>query len=194
MAEKQGKNKKGKKGKGKKAITPPPVDAIETVEEFLAHACALENEMAERYDELADSLEVHNNPETAALFRKLAGFGQKHAEEMMVHAAGKELPRIAPWDFKWGGGASPEAASLDGMHYMMTPYHALELARDAEAQAQTFYADVASATSNKEVRKLAKEFAEEEGEHVELVDEWLSKIPEPEEGWDEDPDPPNMPE
>lgn len=188
------KPKKSKKGKGKKAITPPPADAIETVEEFLAHSVALENEMAERYDELADSLEVHNNPDTAEHFRKLAGFGYKHAEEMKAHAAGKEIPKIAPWDFKWGGGPSPEAASLDGMHYMMTPYHALELARDAEAAAQEFYTQVADGTSNNKVRKLAREFAEEEGEHVVLVNEWIAKLPEPEEGWDEDPDPPNMPE
>ncbi len=191
MAEK---SKKAKKGKGKKAITPPPIGAIESVEEFLAHSVALENEMVERYDEMADSLEVHNNPETAELFRRLAGFGQKHAEEMAAHATGKELPRIAPWDFKWGGGPAPEAASLDGMHYMMTPYHALELARDAESLAQQFYSQVAEGTSDSKVRKLAKEFAAEEGEHVDLVNEWISKLPEPEEGWDEDPDPPNMPE
>ena len=188
------KGKKQKKGTGKKAITPPPADSIESVEEFLAHAYALENEMVERYEELADSLEVHHNPETAELFRKLAGFGQKHADEMKTHAAGKELPRIAPWDFKWAGGTSPEAASLDGMHYMMTPYHALELARDAEIQAEQFYSQVADLTSNSKVRKLAKEFAEEEAEHVVLVGEWIAKLPEPEDGWDEDPDPPNMPE
>jgi rubrerythrin len=33
--------------------------------------------------------------------------------------------------------------------------------------------------------------AEEEREHVELVEKWLAKYPEPEAGWDDDPDPPN---
>jgi hypothetical protein len=32
--------------------------------------------------------------------------------------------------------------------------------------------------------------AEDEREHVRLIGEWLARYPEPEPGWDEDPDPP----
>ena len=36
------------------------------------------------------------------------------------------------------------------------------------------------------VDELAEEFAEEEREHVRLIEEWMAKYPAPEEGWDED--------
>ena len=39
---------------------------IDTVEAFLAHALTLENEAAEGYQEIGDSMAVHNNPEVAA--------------------------------------------------------------------------------------------------------------------------------
>ena len=43
-----------------------------SVEELLAYSLAIEQEAAERYAELADQMEVHNNHEVAELFHKLA--------------------------------------------------------------------------------------------------------------------------
>jgi hypothetical protein len=43
---------------------------IDTVELFLAHALTLENEAADGYQEIGDSMVVHNNPEVAALFSR----------------------------------------------------------------------------------------------------------------------------
>ena len=84
--------------------------AINTIEEFLAHARALENESVDRYEELADVMEVHNNPEVAELFSKLAGYGRQHAAEVERLAAGMALPHIDPWDFKWIDGQGPESS------------------------------------------------------------------------------------
>lgn len=168
--------------------------AIETIEAFLAHAVALESEVAERYAEIADSMEVHNNAEVAQLFRKLARASSKHAGEMRKRAAGLVLPQIAPWEFQWGDATSPEAPSMERTHYLMTPYQALEMARNAEIQAQNYYMSVAQGTSNEDVRKLGLEFAYEEAEHVDLVNKLIAKYPKPEKGWDFDPDLPNIPE
>ena len=41
---------------------------INTLDELLAHAHELEREAVERYEELADQMEVHNQPELAKLF------------------------------------------------------------------------------------------------------------------------------
>ncbi|NCF63809.1 MAG: rubrerythrin, partial [Gammaproteobacteria bacterium] len=41
---------------------------------FLTYSVALEEEAAERHDELADMMDVHNNPEVAETFRKLAHY------------------------------------------------------------------------------------------------------------------------
>jgi len=163
---------------------------------FLAHAVELESEAAERYDELADSMEAHNNVEVAKLFRDLAGYSRKHRDEVKrVAAEHGGLPKVAPWEFQWDNTPeSPEAAAFENAHYLMTPHHALKMALICEIQGQKYYAAVAGETRDATVAKLAAEFADEEGGHVELVRQWLQRYPAPPEGWDEDPDPPNYSE
>lgn len=167
---------------------------IDSVEEFLAHAYALEIEAVDCYEEIADSMEVHNNLEVAGLFRKLSGYGQKHAAEMVERAKGKDLPRIAPWDLKWPGMTAPETAAQEEAHYLMNPYQALELVHKSETNAQNFYAGVAKTSPNPEVQEMAAEFAAEEAEHVAILEDWMKKYPKPDDDWDYDPDPPVMPE
>ncbi|CCQ72395.1 ferritin family protein [Magnetospira sp. QH-2] len=171
-----------------------PRQALDSLEELLVHAIALEEEAVERYEEMADSLETHNNMETAELLRRLAGYGRKHAAEMRERAEGLTLPHIAPWDYKWGTEDSPETAALEDAHYLMTPYHAMLIAHRAESNARGFYAGVAATSRNESVAKLAQEFADEEAEHVALLEKWIeAQIPPPPD-WAEDPDPPNIPE
>ena len=55
---------------------------IPDLDSFFAYSIALEEEAAERHDELADMLEVHNNDEVAAIFRKLAHYSRLHAAEV----------------------------------------------------------------------------------------------------------------
>jgi rubrerythrin len=168
---------------------------IETVPEFLAHALELENESVEQYQQLADSMETHNNPEVAELFQKMAGFGKKHAAEVLTYAAGMELPRIPPWDFKWSGGESPESQGLDEVTYLMTACQALRISLRNERLGRDFYAHVADTSPSPEVQALAREFTDEEGEHVRLLEQWISSLKEcHEELPPEDMDPPNMPE
>ncbi|MCG8507820.1 MAG: ferritin family protein [Rhodospirillales bacterium] len=167
---------------------------LKTVEDFLAHALALESEVAEKYEEIADSMSVHNNRMVAELLHKLARASQKHAAEMRIRTEGRTLPAIAPWDFQWGDGNAPETPSMDDAHYLMTPRHALQLARDAEIQAQNYYTSVADSSPNPAVRDLALEFAYEEAEHVDLVNRLIERYPDTDEGWDFDPDPPGIPE
>ena len=63
---------------------------------FLAYSVALEEEAAERHDELADMMDVHNNPDVAETFRKLAHYSRLHAQEIRDHSRGANLPVIAP--------------------------------------------------------------------------------------------------
>lgn len=167
---------------------------IATVEEFLAHALTLETEAVEGYQEIGDSMAVHNNQQVADLFYTFASYGRKHASEVRSLAESLTLPHISPWDFAWEDGASPETPGIDKAHYMMTPAQALALALRAEQQAHDFYASVARSTEVERIRELASEFAAEEAEHVRLLKEWIAKNPEPDTTWDYDPDPPGMPE
>lgn len=172
----------------------PPSHVFETTEDFLAHAVALESEVADRYETMAQAMEVHNNAAVAELFHRLAQASEKHADDMRRRSHGRSLPKMAPWEYRWGGSTGPESPAMRKTHYLMTPYHALELARSAEIRAQQYYEAVAKESPNPEVRTLAIEFAYEEAEHVDLVNAWISRYPKPDPDWDYDPDPPGMPE
>ncbi|HYD29371.1 MAG TPA: ferritin family protein [Azospirillaceae bacterium] len=162
------------------------------VQMFLAHALSLENEAAERYEDLADSMEAHNNKEVAGLFRELGKFSRMHAAEVNEKAKelSLDLPHIAPWDFVWTSKEAPENAAFEGAHYLMKPFHALKLALAAEEQGNRYYASVAAETKDAAVAKLAREFADEEAGHVILIEKWLEKVPAPDKNWDQDMDPP----
>lgn len=159
---------------------------------FLVHAVVLEDEAASRYDELADTMEVHHNDEVATLFRQMAGYSRLHLQEATKHAAGHAggLPDLKPWEFEWPGAESPESGQVGASHYLMTPHHALKLALAAEESAHAFYAGVAGRASSTAIRELAAEFAAEEAGHAEAIRKWLARYPEPARGWDEDLDPP----
>lgn len=164
---------------------------MKTVPEFLAHAIALEEESASRFDELADALEVHHNGDVVGLFRKMAHFSRLHLEEARQRAAGLDLPHYAPWEFQWPDAESPETVGVDEAHYKMTPHHALKAALASEKRGHAFYAGVAhDGTVDGEVKRLATEFADEEAEHIALLEDWLTKYPPPPRNWDEDMDPP----
>jgi rubrerythrin len=169
-------------------------EPISSVPEFLAHALELEVESVERYKELADSMEVHNNPEVAQLFHKLAQYSTLHAEEVRARAQGHELPAIPPWDFKWNLPESPESARMEEANYLMNTQQALELALHNEIRGRDFYADVASSSPDPEVRVLALEMEDEENQHVELLQRWISRASQVGGAPLEDLDPPNMPE
>lgn len=158
--------------------------------EFLAHAVVLEEESAQRFDELADALEVHNNGPVVELFRKMAHYSRLHLADARKRAEGMDLPHIAAWEFKWPDAESPETVGLFDAHYKMTPHHALSVALDSEKRGQAFYAGIAASSADAEIRALAAEFAEEEAEHVALLEGWLARTPPPDDHWAEDMDPP----
>lgn len=174
--------------------SPIPSRGGESLALFLAHALQLESEAVERYRELTDAMAAHNQPEVASLFREMSGYAVMHRDEIATLAAELGgLPKLLPWEFDWGGQAeSPEAADWDEAHYLMTPFHALQAALACERKANRYYAGVAAAAKHPETARLAAEFAEEEAGHAALLEKWLTRHSAPDEGWDEDSDPPNV--
>lgn len=146
-----------------------------TLPEFLAHALAMENEAAERYLELADMMEAHANLDVAGIFREMHRYSIMHRDSIKEHAGQIELPQIKSWQFRWV--APTEVGDEDGFDYMMTPHDALQYARDNEERAMHFYQTVAGRTDDPEVGRLAAEFADEEKEHTEALEDWLERVP-----------------
>ncbi len=166
---------------------------IETIEELLAHVRVMEREAYEAYLDLAEQMEMHNNPEVAELFHTLAQDEKKHLAYVEKKVGDSEIPHIAPWDLKNFDESGLSMTGAREVHYMMMPYHALKLARRAEKKTVAFFAGVAGSSKNPQVRDMATEFEKEEQHHVDQIDQWLEKIPRPEEDWDDDPDPPVQP-
>ncbi|HRO60642.1 MAG TPA: ferritin family protein [Burkholderiaceae bacterium] len=161
-----------------------------TLSEVMAQALAIERDAAERYSALADVMEVHNNREVTELFRKMASIEARHMQQIMSSMGWgrpEDAPPVTGW---WPGGDAPESVPQDEIHYLMTPWHALQLALGAEQRAEAFFAALATNAPTEAVRKAALEMRDEEREHVALIRNWLAKVPRPDEDWAVDPDPP----
>ena len=161
--------------------------------DFMAQAYSMELEATERYAQFAEQLDTHNNREVADMFRKLSKIEALHGKRILEEMGWPSLPAL-PAAFAWEEGAAPETAPLDAIHYLMQPYHALQLALQCEKRAQAHFKGIAASKAPKKVRAAAAEMAGEEGEHVRLIEAWLGRVPQPSADWDYDPDPPRMSE
>ena len=170
------------------------IEMISDLDTFLAYSIAMEEEAADRHDELADMMEVHNNPAVARTFRQLAHYSRLHAQEVRDHAKGRELPVIAPWDFAWETMEGPETTDIGEVDYLMNTARALQIAMANERRAQEFYADLGRHGAVAEIRAMASEFAEEEEGHLRLLESWVQKVDESPDEVLFDPDPPNQPD
>lgn len=165
-------------------------DTPQTLEALMAQALVMEREAVARYTELAEMMETHNNLEVAALFRKMAEYEGHHVAQIQADMGWADDSIAARQAGAWAGPESPESVPVDEMHYLMHPWHALQLALAAEQRAEAFFAELAGTAASEAVRQAAEEMRQEEAEHVALVREWLEKVPKPDDDWAEDPDPP----
>ncbi len=164
---------------------------ITSLADLFAVAYQIEADAVERYQLLADQMEMYNNPDLVAVFKDLARAEGIHAEEIRRQAGDIDVVAHARRMAKWRKGESPEEADLGNAHYLMTPWHALQMALAGEKRALAFYTRLVESTQDAAVREMAKEYVEEEAEHVNLCYRLLRKYSEPEgESWSEDPDPP----
>jgi rubrerythrin len=166
------------------------VKTPQTLEEFMARALAIETEAAQRYEEFADAMQTHNNPEVAQMFRTMAGYEAKHAAQIMAEMGWKTPPAVPLGG--WPSFEPPESVPNEQVHYLMKPWHALQLALQAEQRAEAFFAELARVAPDGPVREAALKLQAEEREHVELVQAWLAKVPVPDRDWETDPDPPRL--
>lgn len=149
---------------------------MNSVEEFLVYAARLEQEAALRFDELADVASSFANKDVAAFFRQMAHFSRLHLEEARKRGGFHDLPEIDPGQFQWPDAESPEAAAIWGADPNMDVEQAMALALEAEQQGLAFYADVLNATDDPEIKAMAREFVEEEAEHVAAIERWITRL------------------
>jgi rubrerythrin len=169
----------------------PGSPKISSLADLLAVAYQIEADAVDRYVLLATQMQVHNNVDLVSTFRDLAVAEAIHRDEIQRMAGDIDVVAHARTIGKWSKGESPEAADLSAAHYLMTPWHALQLALEGEKRALAFFTSVAETSGDPAIRNMAAEFVEEEVEHVNLVSRLLLKHPKPEDSWSDDPDPPS---
>lgn len=136
----------------------------------------IEEEAAERYEELAEQMESHHTPGAAEFFRIMIRNEKKHGEDLakrrseMFGEAEVNVDRSMLWEV--------EAPAYDRVEMFMTAKQALLVALDAERKAHRFFVDAIEHLSNAEVRALFEELRDEEIVHQDLVKGELAKLPE----------------
>ncbi|MBI4988809.1 MAG: ferritin family protein [Rhodocyclales bacterium] len=152
---------------------------IGNLAECYANALAIEREAAARCEQFAEYLEDHGEQATAELFRKLARYEQQHVEELLRRTSGMPLPTLRSWEFSWLDNAPAEQVNHDFIFHLMTPHDALKIALGAEKRAQALYEQSVASSEDAEVKRLARELASEELEHIAWLEDALRKAPRP---------------
>ena len=129
--------------------------------------------------------------EVAEFFKRMADIEWIHVYH--VGELSREMGGEDGTPTRASAGARLEGAELpdmEDMHYMQRPYHAIALAMKYEQRAVDYYSRIVKSTTNEQVRTAARRLVSEEEMHVRELERWLARYPKPEDGWDEDPDPP----
>ncbi len=147
---------------------------MDTVEYFLAYAVKLEEEAALRFGELADVMQSCGNGEVASLFRRLSHYSRLHLADARARAQYRDIPALKADEYLWPDLESPEAAAIWAADPFIGREQALEIARDAEQASLDFYRSILDTTQDPEIKVLAKEFVEEESEHVREIHKWIA--------------------
>ena len=181
---------RGSKAAPRKRPAPRPArEPSSAYADFMVQAYAMENDARDRYTEFAEQMEVHNNRDIAQMFRKLARIEGLHAEKILKEMGWTKPPSNAE-AWMWHHSEAPESAPPGELHYLMQPGHALQLALECEQRAASFFTGITRSTAPADVKRIAREMAAEEREHIRLIREWMEKVPKPSADWDRDPDPP----
>ena len=147
------------------------------VEVFYARAIAIEREAAARYREFAHQMAGYGNARTAELFLRLARFEAEHAEHLLEKTAGMKLPSIEQLRHGLVEGSGTEIATYEFLYRRVPPHHALLMALAAERRAKAYFERMQKASSDPEIRKLSREFAREEAEHIAWIEQALAAEP-----------------
>lgn len=153
---------------------------------LISGSITLKAEMAECYAELAEQLENCNNSDAAVTFLLLARLQQQHVQDLEKLAANLDLSRSSPLTFNVDQ-ESPADDINANSHYLMTPYHAVELALNVEQHTlKALYLRL-------EIEKDPHlSHQQEHAQHIQTLQQLQNTLPQPDSHWDEDLDPPNL--
>jgi rubrerythrin len=152
---------------------------IATIEEFYAHALAIEREAVGRYLEFQGWYRDHGDTVLSDTCAALARAEEAHVRDLAVKSAGLRLPDLRPGEHRWLDAGAPEAPARALFYRIVNPRQLLEIAAKAEADARDFFDWVAASANSAELRTDALEMAREEAAHLDRVNAALARLPAP---------------
>lgn len=147
-----------------------PESAVESLDDLLSIALAMEEEAVRRYRQLAALMDRRGETETADAFRALTTEEEGHIAAVGRWTADLGLARRDARPFVWR--LPPDiAASWNDLtdRTRLTPYQALSLAVLNEQRAFAFYSYIAAHSADEAVRRHAESLAKEELGHAALL-------------------------
>jgi len=146
-----------------------------SIKDALDLAILVEEEARDRYQELADNLDLHNTTDAAQFFRFMVDCEAKHGQDLQDKRRGlfddepSSVDRSMLWDV--------EAPGYESTRTFMTLEEALQVAMAAERKAFEFFDGALPEIKDAGVRELFTELRQEEVEHMEMVRGQMKKIP-----------------
>lgn len=157
-------------------MSPRP---ILTVEEFYAHAIAIEREAVQRCHEFEAYYADRGDEVLAGLCRNLWELENEHLDVILKASEHLEIPAIDAASHQWLEAGSPEPAARELFYRVVNKRQLLEVALQSECNALGFCEWVAHTAPDEAVRMLARDMAHEEMEHVSWVRNALDYHPAP---------------
>lgn len=155
-----------------------------TLEEFVAHALAVEFEAARTLREMQDAFLARGEDELAGLCGKLADLEQEHYERLEARSRARA---VQPADYRmyaWLESHDADCCPRDMVLHIASPRMLLEIALRAEQRAVDMFERAAKHAQDAAVRDLAAQLAREEGEHVQWVLDALKRTPRDHTDWE----------
>ena len=146
-----------------------------TLKAALDLATLIEEEARDRYEELADQMQVHHTPDVERFFRRMVEVEQRHRDELarrrqaLFGAAPPAVSRAAIFDV--------EAPDYDEVRQGMSVRAALESAMRSEVKAHDFFVRALPRVTDPDVKTLFEELRDEEVEHRQWVQAELDRLP-----------------
>jgi len=168
-----------------------PIENIKSADDFIAHALALEMETYQSYQDLAGTLEAHNNGLSASLFLTTSKQIKSDSKALQEQFDERGLKTPPPWECGWASHDGLHSHLLEA-HYLMSEHETIELIIQIQRCKLDFYQQVITQQNLDSLIPYAEQLIEL-GEK--RVQEWNSQL----EGVEKiknipDFDPPNMPE
>jgi rubrerythrin/ferredoxin len=148
---------------------------IASLDDFLGYAVKAEEDAAIHYEELAVAMEKCGNEPVAKLFAQLARFSRLHLAEAQGRAGAIDVTKHLPADYAWPDQATPERADILAADPSLSRLDALRVALRGEKRAFEFYYMVAGTSKDSAIAAMAKEFVDEESEHVRILEAWIAR-------------------